>query len=198
MDIIVSELSKSYGQQKVLDRFSATFREGEVTCVMGPSGGGKTTLLNILLGLIPADSGSVDGMPARKSAVFQEDRLCESFSAYTNVQMVLGKDFDRNQIRLHLKEIGLGTEPGKPVKEYSGGMRRRVALVRAVLARSQVLFLDEPLKGLDDQTKENVIRYLKNHFEGRTVILVTHDRDEVEAFGATLVRLGGKEESDDR
>lgn len=189
MDIVVSGLSKSYGQQKVLDGFSATFREGEISCVMGPSGSGKTTLLHVLMGLLTPDAGSVSGMPSRKSAVFQEDRLCESFTALTNVQMVLEKDFDSDVIRSHLEEIGLGKEAAKPVREYSGGMKRRVALVRAILADSQVIFLDEPLKGLDDQTKETVIQYLKSHLMGRTVILVTHDREEVEALEARLLVL---------
>ena len=76
-----------------------------------------------------------------------------------------------------------------PVRDYSGGMKRRVALVRAILAQSDVLFLDEPLKGLDERTKESVVSYLKRHFNGRTVIMVTHDRDEVTAFGAELITL---------
>ena len=190
MDIIVSELTKSFGGHTVLDRFSATFPEGEVTCVMGPSGGGKTTLLNILMGLLPADGGTIKGMPAYQSAVFQEDRLCDSFSAFTNVRMVLDKHYSSQKIQAHLDEIGLGKDRSKPVKEYSGGMKRRVALVRAILADSHVLFLDEPLKGLDDQTKGHVIRYLKEHFNGRTVIMVTHDSNEVDAFGARLLTLG--------
>ena len=88
-----------------------------------------------------------------------------------------------------MDEIGLGGEYSKPVREFSGGMKRRAALVRAVLADSEVLFLDEPLKGLDDQTKDSVIGYLKKHFNGRTVIMVTHDRNEAASFGARLVTL---------
>ncbi len=190
MDIIVSELTKSFGPQKVLDRFSAIFPGGTVTCIMGPSGGGKTTLLQIMMGLTQADRGTVTGLSVPMSAVFQEDRLCEDFSALTNVRMVLDKEFSKDTVAAHLDEIGLGKDQGKPVREYSGGMKRRVALVRAVLADSQVLFLDEPLKGLDDHTKEMAVAYLKKHFNGRTVILVTHDRDEVEAFGAHLLKLG--------
>lgn len=189
MDIIVSDLTKSYGSQKVLDGFSAVFPHGTVTCVMGPSGGGKTTLLNILMGLCQPDGGSVAGVPEKKSAVFQEDRLCEDFSALTNVRMVLDKSFSRETITSHMDEIGLGGEYSKPVREFSGGMKRRAALVRAVLADSEVLFLDEPLKGLDDQTKDSVIGYLKKHFNGRTVIMVTHDRNEAVSFGARLVTL---------
>jgi len=190
MDIVATELTKSYGPEKVLDRFSGTFRKGGVTCVMGASGCGKTTLIHILMGLIQPDSGSVSGMPDRKSAVFQEDRLCEEFSAETNVAMVLDAHADRALIRAHLDEIGLQDDRLKPVREYSGGMKRRVALVRAIWAQSDVLFLDEPLKGLDERTKESVVSYLKRHFNGRTVIMVTHDRDELAAFGAELITLG--------
>ena len=190
MDIIVTELTKSFAGHIVLNRFSAAFPEGEITCVMGPSGGGKTTFLHILMGLMSPDSGTIKGVPSRKSAVFQEDRLCESFSALTNVRMVLDKSFDCGEIQAHLDEIGLGKDRTKPVGEYSGGMKRRVALVRAVLADSRILFLDEPLKGLDDQTKGHVIDYLKKHFNERTVIMVTHDKEEVDAFDARLVTLG--------
>lgn len=189
MDIVVDKLTKKFGNESVLDRFSATFRKGEITCIMGASGCGKTTLIHLLMGLIEPDSGCITGMPEEKSAVFQEDRLCEEFTAVTNVAMVLGSHPDKGLIRTHLDEIGLQDDRTKPVREYSGGMKRRVALVRAVLAPSKVLFLDEPLKGLDERTKQDVVQYLKRHFDGRTVIMVTHDRTEVDAFDAELITL---------
>ena len=80
MDIIVSDLTKSYGSQKVLDSFSAVFPHGTVTCVMGPSGGAKTTLLNILMGLCQPDQGrSVTGVPEKKSAVFRRTGCARIF-----------------------------------------------------------------------------------------------------------------------
>lgn len=190
MDITVKDVRKTFNGCLVLNDFSATFKAGRVTCIMGPSGSGKTTLLNLLMGFLTPDRGTITGVPAKKSAVFQEDRLCETFGALTNVAMVLRKPRDEGTIRSHLEALGLGDDLDKPLSEYSGGMKRRVALVRAILAESDVLFLDEPLKGLDDDTKQMTVAYLKAHFGGRTVIMVTHDRKEVQALGADLVILG--------
>jgi NitT/TauT family transport system ATP-binding protein len=172
----------------VLDRFSATFMEKGITCIMGPSGCGKTTLLNIMMGLQPPDSGTVKGVPQLKSAVFQEDRLCESFNAVSNVALVCGKKVDKAGIMAHLESIGIG-EFTKPVSEFSGGMKRRVTIVRAIMARSDIIFLDEPFKGLDDKTKDDTIRYIKDNKGDRTVIMVTHNIDEVKSLGGQLIRM---------
>lgn len=192
MDIVVSGLSKSFGTNLVLDGFNAVFPEREITCLMGPSGCGKTTLLNILMGFIKPDSGSIQGVPALKSAVFQEDRLCETFNAVSNVKLVLNSKSDSGIIVEHLNQIGLKGSLDKPVNELSGGMRRRVAIVRAILANSDILFLDEPFKGLDDDTKKDVMNYLLDNLKGRTVVMVTHNMDEVKSLNAGLIQMEGK------
>lgn len=189
MNIVVSNLTKSFGENLVLDRFSATFPKHEATCIMGPSGTGKTTLLNILMGLWTPDSGTLSGVPYLKSAVFQEDRLCESFNAVSNVRLVCDKKVSKDQIISHLTSIGLKDSSGKPVSEYSGGMKRRVAIVRAMITHSDILFLDEPFKGLDDETKEKTMQYVKNNINGRTVIMITHNIEEVRAFNGHLITL---------
>lgn len=189
MDIYVKNLTKSFGGNMVLGGINITIPEKERTCIMGPSGCGKTTLLNILMGLIVPDEGSVEGVPRMKSAVFQEDRLCEDFDAVSNVRLVCGKRADNRQIQSHFESIGLSLKDdmAKPVSEFSGGMRRRVAIVRAVMAKSEILFLDEPFKGLDGDTKMATIEYVKQHTKNKTVIMVTHDPKEVEAFGGRLL-----------
>ena len=89
MDIQIEHLDKAYGENHVLKDFCAVIPEGEITCIMAPSGKGKTTLLNILLGLEPYDRGRIQGLEGRKkSAVFQEDRLCENLSSRANIRMV--------------------------------------------------------------------------------------------------------------
>ncbi len=195
MDIVISNLTKRFGENTVLDRFCATFRAHELTCIMGPSGGGKTTLLNILMGLMPPDSGAVQGVPRLKSAVFQEDRLCEGFHAVSNVRLVCDKMMGNDLIISHLERIGLKDNLTKPVSEFSGGMKRRVAIVRAMLAPSDILFLDEPFKGLDDRTKRETMEYVRNNTNGRTVVLVTHNMEEVKVFGGQLVSLGRGEDA---
>ncbi len=189
MDIVVSGLSKSFGMNHVLVNFNAIFPEHEITCLMGPSGCGKTTLLNILMGFMQADSGSVRGVPRLKSAVFQEDRLCESFNAVSNVRLVCNKKTDTGKIISHFESIGLKDSLAKPVSELSGGMKRRVAIVRAILAKSDILFLDEPFKGLDDSTKKTAMNYLLDNMQGRTVIMVTHSIDEAKALKSKIITM---------
>lgn len=189
MDIILKDVSKRFGDKLVLNNFSAAIKEHKTTCIMGPSGCGKTTLLNIMMGFVSPDSGTVSSVPKRKSAVFQEDRLCETFNAVSNVHMVCQKEITKELVKNHLLQIGLGDRLNIPVSGLSGGMRRRVAVVRAVLAKSEILFLDEPFKGLDYDTKQMVIEYIKANTKEKTVILVTHDEDEVKKMGGELIRM---------
>jgi NitT/TauT family transport system ATP-binding protein len=189
MDIAVSGLYKNFGSKPVLRDFSAVFPEGALTCIMGPSGCGKTTLLRILMGLERADGGSVTGVPRRISAVFQEDRLCEGFTAVSNIRFVTGHGVSTEEIERHLRALGLEGSLYAPVRELSGGMRRRVALARAVLARREALFLDEAFKGLDEETRRTAVAYMREHTAGRTVVMVTHDPAELGLTGGGLLRM---------
>jgi NitT/TauT family transport system ATP-binding protein len=190
-DIAALGVYKSYGGQAVLKNFTASFSGGRTTCLMGDSGLGKTTLLRIFMGLVPADSGEIRGVRGRRvSAVFQEDRLLESFNALTNVGFAAAKGVAPEEIIADLGALGLQDSLRKPASQLSGGMRRRVAIVRAVLAQGDVVFLDEPLKGLDAQTREQTAEYLKNRLQGKTVVMVTHNLDEVKLMGGRLFLMG--------
>ena len=184
-ELTIRGISKSFDGRKVLGNVNVSFPAGSVTCLLGPSGYGKTTLLRIIAGLETPDAGSVEGVPERIGFVFQEDRLCEDFSAVSNVRLVTGKSMPKEDIVRHLTEIGLGNSLEKPVREYSGGMKRRVAIVRAVCYAAELLILDEPFKGLDEKLRTEVTEYIRKYTEGKTVICVTHDPDDAE-------RLGGK------
>ena len=187
-DISVRGIYKSFDQVYALKNFSARFACGETTCVMGRSGCGKTTLLNIIMGFIQPDEGTVDGVPERISAVFQEDRLLERFSVMKNLTFVSPRA-PAALITEHLDEVGLSNSLYQPVFELSGGMRRRVAIVRAVLAGGDLLVLDEPFKGLDETTRLSVARYIKRRTAGTTVIMVTHDPEEVSIMGGHLIEM---------
>lgn len=182
MDYInVNSISKSYGNKQVLKDFSATIPKYKLTSIMAPSGFGKTTLLRILMRLEQADSGTITGLENCKfSAVFQEDRLCENLSPVANIRIVSPKS--KQEIIDALKSVGLDGAIAQPVRELSGGMRRRVVILRALLADYDVLFLDEPLKGLDEKTKDFVMKDIREKSAGKTVILVTHEKSEVEAL----------------
>lgn len=190
MSIQLKEISKRFDSILVFDRFNIEFNENRVTCIMGPSGSGKTTLINIMLGLLKPDSGKIVGIDGKKKvAVFQEDRLCESLNAVKNVLLVCDKKVQQAYIEQEFYEVGLMDYENKPAAELSGGMKRRVAIVRALLPESDIIFMDEPFKGLDEGLKSRVIQYVKHKTIGKTVIIVTHDKEEAEALSAECIYL---------
>jgi len=191
MAIEMVNICKSYGSNAVFNCFNCKIETGAVTCFMGSSGQGKTTLLRIMMGLEQPDSGQITGMiNKRKSAVFQEDRLCENLSAAANIRLVCGKSLKMNDIIESMSAVGLAPDCARqPAGSMSGGERRRVAILRALLAGYDILFLDEPFKGLDAQTKEKVMLFTKEQSKGKTVILVTHDRTECQAMDGQVILI---------
>jgi NitT/TauT family transport system ATP-binding protein len=190
MDIRLNSISKRYNSNLVLNKINLTFKEGQINCIMGPSGIGKTTLLYILMGLEKADSGEIQGLDEKRiAAVFQEDRLIEHWDAIANVKLVCDKNISNDQIAQEFAKVDLTEYEDKPVHKLSGGMRRRVAIVRALLSTSNLVIMDEPFKGLDSRLKQKVIAYVKEKTRGKTVICVTHDRDEAEALQANIILL---------
>ena len=191
-DIIIKDLCKSFGEKKVLENFSVTFPAGSVSCIMAPSGAGKTTLISIIQGFVKPDSGSISGNEVPMSAVFQEDRLCEDFNPVSNVRFSCGSKKNKKskeEIVSCLASLGLGDSLGKPVREFSGGMKRRVAIARALMAEYELLFLDEPFKGLDEELKVLVAEYIRASAAGKTVIAVSHDESEAALLGATIIKM---------
>lgn len=195
--LMIKEITKSYGKQKVLENISFNLNESERICIYGKSGIGKTTLLRIIAGLEKADSGKITFV-GKVSMVFQEDRLLENTDVYTNLYCVLGSRFDKAEVDMHLKEVGLEGVGNKIVSELSGGMKRRVAIVRCMMKSSEIILLDEPFKGLDTILKDNIIRYVVKYLNGRAVIMVTHDISEAEKIQAEIIEiknLGRKNEN---
>ncbi|MBQ8350415.1 MAG: ABC transporter ATP-binding protein [Clostridia bacterium] len=188
-DIIIKNLCKRFGEKQVLTDFSAKIPAGSVFGIMGESGCGKTTLLRILLGLEKTDGGIIEGLPPRISAVFQEDRLCDEFSAVVNVAIAAPRKTPRAAIEECLSALGLATDLDRPVRELSGGMRRRVTIARALMAEGELLLLDEPFKGLDEETRLSVMAVVRRMAHNRTVVLVTHDEEEIAALGASLLKM---------
>ena len=195
--LTIRGICKSFDGRPVLENVSFDFPEAAVTALRGPSGCGKTTLVNIILGLLAPDEGEVL-LPtsARTAAVFQEDRLIEHFSAARNVRLTAPSSVPDKQIHSALSELGLAQEGEKRVSEFSGGMRRRVAVIRAALFQPQFLLLDEPFKGLDEEMRARTAAFLRRNCAQATTILVTHDETEAALMGAKAeLCLGGKEET---
>ena len=170
---------------------SFDIEQGEHVLVTGASGSGKTTLLSLIAGLQKPTGGtlslSVDGGMSEKapertsgdnrvSMMFQENRLLNELSAVRNIQVILPKHYRRTyDVRRHLERVLPGVSLDKPVSELSGGERRRVALVRAILAPGEVLLLDEPFTGLDEAAMQTVKEYIEKETVGRTVLLTDHE-----------------------
>ena len=191
--IELRHITKSYDGLPVLTDISMTFRDGGCYCLMSPSGSGKTTLMRIMMGLETPDEGTVaippGGKPAAISAVFQEDRLCESFSPMDNVMMCVGRSLKASRVRWEMGKLLPEECLNRPVSTLSGGMKRRVAVLRALLTPSDILIMDEPFTGMDEELKRSVIAYIREKQDGRILILSTHQEEDVALIGGELVRI---------
>lgn len=173
MDIRIDRISKRYGDNIVLESLSKELKKGSICLVTGASGTGKTTLLHILLGLVLPDSGTVT-QGVRYSAVFQDDRLLPLTTPIENLQLIAGKDTKKAELIALLEEILPSDCLQLPIEQLSGGMQRRVAVARAVLAESDCIVMDEPFTGLDEQTAYTVKAFILKHLRGRTLLISTH------------------------
>ena len=183
-NIIINNISKSYGSKIVLSGFSEVIPPRGTTVIMGESGCGKTTLINIILGLEKADSGEISGLPEHISAVFQDDLLFEDFSAISNVKSVCPK-LPKSKIADALLSLGLTKKDVNcPMRELSGGMKRRVAIVRAILSGGDLIIMDEPFKGLDHDTRRTVIDFVLQETQGKSLIVISHSPEEAELLNA--------------
>ena len=183
MKIEVNDISKTYDGKDVLIDFNAVFEDGSKTVLTGRSGIGKTTLLHILAGLVRPDSGTVvlSGVTMNCGVVFQEDRLLENLTAERNISLIRPAP-EVAQIRADLKELIPDIDMNAPVSTFSGGMKRRVAIVRACLSDSDILIMDEPFTGLDDNARRDVLRYIEERRGGRTLIIASHITDGLEDY----------------
>ena len=182
MDKVIENLKKRYNDKVVLNNFNYTFKDKTISFIMGASGVGKTTLIKILMGLVQADDGKVIGINNKKiSVVFQEDSLCENLSVLLNIKLVC-ENISNLEIEKYLELLDLKDCMHKRVRELSGGMKRRIAIIRALLYDFDLLIMDEPFKGLDKETKIKVMDFVISKLENKSAIIITHDMDEIMYF----------------
>lgn len=191
--IEIKALSKSFGNREILKDISFQVKEGEIFALLGPSGAGKTTLINILTGQLKATEGMACFLGKNTEQLKEQDYrqmgmmldnlgLYERLSCYDNLQVfadIVG--VPKQRVDEVLKRIGLWEARKSPAARLSKGMRGRLGFARAVLSKPKVLFLDEPTSGLDPATAEGIHRLLlEEKSKGTTIFLITHNMFEAQ------------------
>jgi NitT/TauT family transport system ATP-binding protein len=196
MGLRIDNISKGYNGISLYRDFSIEFKEGTITCILGPSGCGKTTLLNIIGGIAAPDKGNFAGFEGKVfSYIFQEPRLLPWKTVRGNIEFVLSRNLPaterKNQADRLIRLVELDGFADYYPSQLSGGMRQRVSIARAFACPSDIILMDEPLKGLDLPLKQNMIRWFNEIWKNdrRTVIFVTHDVDEALLLGNEVVVL---------
>ena len=172
----IKDLSYKYDNNIVIDHLSYNFECGKVTAIIGQSGIGKTTLVNLIADLIHAPRETIITDLTKIGYVFQEPRLFDWMSALENVSTVSNNDIALNL----LTHMGLEYSLSKYPSELSGGMKQRVSIARALAYDPELVILDEPFKGLDPDKRRKISEFVFSKLKGKTVIMVTHDTADLE------------------
>ncbi len=190
--IELKNVSFSYDDNLILENFNLSVKGGECVQILGESGVGKTTVIRLVLGLISPNSGQIV-VPQKISAVFQDDLLLETGDVLKNIRLPLQKEAYGFADEL-LKEFGLFEVRKKRVSKLSGGMKRRVALIRAIAFGGDALILDEPFNALDQQNKIIASNIIKREFidKNKPVLLITHIKGDADLLNARTVNIKGE------
>lgn len=183
--ITLKNVSVSFDGRQIFKDFSLELDNTGIVLITGPSGCGKTTLARLLLGLLSADSGSIETNGLRISAVFQEDRLVPSLSALDNVALVS----ERAAAEKRLAEMKLADSADLYPDELSGGMKRRVAIARALAFGGDVLLLDEAFNGINEELASEILKNIVDEYKDRLIIAVTHQPELFSQYEHTVIEL---------
>jgi ABC-2 type transport system ATP-binding protein len=202
--IQVKDLVKKFKDFTAVDKISFEVKEGEIFAFLGPNGAGKSTTIRMLTTLLKPESGEIminghdpvkHKLDARKSfgIVFQDPSLDSDLTALENMQLhavlyKMPKELRTRKIEELLKFVDLWDRKNDFVKNYSGGMKRRLEIARGLLHKPKILFLDEPTLGLDPQTRNHMWNYIKeiNEKEGMTIFFTTHYMEEAEKIAGRI------------
>lgn len=188
MSITMKNVTFGYGATRICENLHWALPETGVVCLWGPSGCGKTTLLRLLAGLEKPQDGVIEPSGYTVAMVFQEDRLLPWLTVRQNAALACN---DTVRVDTLLNAVGLADYADSTPDAISGGQQRRVALVRALATDSDLLLLDEPFTGLDEETKALILPLIREAATKKPVVLVTHIAAEAEALGAAMIPLGG-------
>lgn len=187
--IRLENASVSIGDKVLVKNVNFTVNRNDRVCVVGASGSGKTTLVRIITGLQKVTQGTAQIADVRTAVVFQEDRLLTHRSALGNLKAV---GVDKEKAEKYLRAVGLEQDMKKRPYQMSGGMKRRLALARALAFGGELYVLDEPLTGLDRETAEKMLRLIKEETEGKTLVMITHDDFSAGMLGAKTVNINAR------
>lgn len=186
--IEVKNLTKTYNGKTIFSDISFSVKYGTAAVFTGSSGVGKTTLMRCIAGLESPDSGTVTGVDGKRlTYAFQEDRLIEQLSVKDNLLCFYN---DKARAEYLIERAGLTGDADKKAALLSGGMKRRLSLIRALLYGGEIYFLDEPFKELDGETADKMRSLVKEETSGKTLLLITHDNSDASFFNAKEIKLG--------
>lgn len=195
MDTIITlnDVSKTFGKKTILDHITAQFSKGSITGIVGRNGSGKTVLFKCICGLLKIDEGEIivqgqhigDGLkvPDGVGSIIGNVGFLPSISGYKNLLYLasLSGKVDHYRIREVINIVGLDPENRMHVGNYSTGMRQRLGIAQAILDNPDLLILDEPMNGLDNEGVKNMRRLLQLlQGQGKTIILASHIQDDID------------------
>ncbi|MGN0345653.1 MAG: ATP-binding cassette domain-containing protein [Lachnospiraceae bacterium] len=185
--LVVENLEKNYHGKELFHGLTMQLEAGKCYCIMGASGCGKTTLFRIFCDLTSPDNGNVQ-ISAAPAVQFQEQCLCPNLNAWENIS-IANSMLSPTDIRESVAEVIDEKWLDRPVREYSGGMQRKVAFLRALLNPAPVLLLDEPFTGLDEENRSLMMELLTKYGAEKTILFSTHVRKEASLLGAEIIDL---------
>jgi len=197
--IRIENINKRYDDNVIFENFKIDFYENKINCILGKSGCGKTTLLNIISGVIQNDTKDFKGIENLGiSYIFQDDRLIEWLTVEDNIKLVIKKHYNEKEMNelcdKYLKLVGIYEYKNYYPQRLSGGIRQRVNIARAFIYPSKIIIMDEPFKSIDIKNKRIIMDNFKEILQkdNRTVLFVTHDIEEAIYLGDSGVILGDR------
>lgn len=186
--IKLTNVTKSYGRERVLDNVCAFFRPGQIHGIIGRNGSGKTVLLKCIAGLTTPDRGTIRvgrkvigrdiETPPRLGAIIETPGFLPNYSGFLNLKLLadIRGRIEDDEICDAMERVGLDPDSRKHVSKYSLGMRQRLGIAQALMERPRLLILDEPMNGLDNEGVEDMRRlFLHLREQGVTMILASHN-----------------------